>query len=149
MKIKRVIEIIFIVVAFAIVLAQAAGIFLDWREGRLVQNDIRKGARVTVLKINPRFPPGLLLEYENSSRHGIRKTRFRIVFESNAQEIARGDRDFGEVRPGEKKKILLESLSVLPSGNALTPKGRVKYRLFVSPNSKKPLPEITGELEIQ
>jgi len=148
-KIRRIIEIAFIVIASAVILAQAARIFLLWREGRLIQNEIRKGARVTVLRINPRFPPGLLLEYENSSRREIRKVRFWIVLESNGQEVARGDRDFGEVRPGEKKKILLESLSTLSSGSALSPKSRVKYRLFVSLNSKKPLPEITGEFEIQ
>lgn len=149
MKIKRIIEIVFIVIASAVILAQAARIFLIWREGRLIQNEIRKGARVAVLKINPRFPPGLLLEYENSSRHGVRKISFWIVFESNGQEVARGDRDLGEVRPGEKKKILLESLSLVPPGRVLSPKSRVKYRLFVSLNSKKPLPEIVGEFEIQ
>ncbi len=148
-KLKRIVEISFIVLASAVILAQAARIFLDWRESRLIQNEIRKGARVTVVKINPRFPPGLLLEYENSSRRDIRETYFWLVVESNGQEVARGDRDLGELRPGEKKKILLESLSVLSSGSAPSPKSRVKYRLFVSPNSKKPLPEITGEFEIQ
>jgi hypothetical protein len=148
-KIKRLIEIAFIVVASSVILAQAARIVLIWREGRLIQNEIRKGARVAVLKINPRFPPGLLLEYENSSRHGVRKISFWIVFESNGLEEARADRDLGNIQPGEKKIILLESLSVLTSGSTPSPKSLVKYRLFVSVNSKKPLPEITGEFEIQ
>ena len=149
MKIKRTIEILFIILASAAILGQAARILLDWRQNRLIQNEIRKGARVAVVKIIPRFPPALLLEFENSSRREIREVHFQLIFESNGQEVARGERDFGSVSAGATKLILLESLSVISSGRIPGPKTSLQYHLFVSPNSKKSLPEISGEFEIQ
>jgi hypothetical protein len=148
-KLKRVVEISFIVLVSAAILAQAASIFLSWMENKVVQKEIRKGARVSVAKIDPVFPPGVLLDFENSSRWTIREIHFRLVFENSGREVARADRDYGEVKPGEKKKILLKSValdSALPISAQIT---KVKYRLLVFPNSRKALPEITGEFKTQ
>lgn len=147
-KFKRIIEVSFLVLASAAVLAQAASILLGWRESRLVQNEIRKGSRVSVAKINPQFPPGLLVEFENGSRRTIQKIHFRLVFESGGQEVARADRDYGEVKPGEKKKILLQSVASVSSPRMLGRMTKVKYRLSVFPGYRKPLPEISGEIDL-
>jgi hypothetical protein len=148
-KLKRIIEISFIVIVSAALLAQAANIFLGWREGRLVQDEISKGARVSVERTDPRFPPGLLLDFENSSRRTINEIHFRLVFETTGEEVARADRDYGEVKPGEKKKILLKSVALVSSTPALREIKKLRYHLLVFPGGKKPLPEITGEIEIQ
>ncbi len=147
-KFKRIVEISFIVLASAAILTQAVSIFLSWRESRLIQKEIRKGSRVSVAKIDPRFPPGLLVEFENASRRTIQKIHFRLVFENGGREVARADRDYGEVKPGEKKKILLKSVASDVSPLMLGQASKVKYRLLVFPGYRKPLPEISGEIDL-
>ncbi len=68
-RIKRILEISFIVIIVAAVLAQATAIFLRWREGKRIRQEIWEGARVVVVKTDPQFPPGLLVHYENSGRY--------------------------------------------------------------------------------
>lgn len=148
-KIRRIIEISFLVLAGFAVLSQAARILLDWRESRLIQNEIRKGSRVSVAKANSQFPPGLLVEFENGSKRTIQKIHFRLVFESGGQEVARAGRDYGEVKPGEKKKILLQSVASVSSPPMSRQMTRLKYRLSVFPGYRKPLPEISGEIDVQ
>jgi hypothetical protein len=147
-KFKRVVEVSFLVLASLAVLAQAFRIFLGWRHGRLIQDEIRKGSRVSVLKINPRFPPGLLVEFDNSSRWTIPEIHFRVVFARAGKDVARADRDFGEIKPGEQKKILLQSVALGSSPPVLARVSGVKYRLLVFPGYRKPLPEITGEVDL-
>jgi hypothetical protein len=145
---KKIIERTFLVLVAVVILAQAVSIFLGWREGRRIRREIWENARVAVIKADPRFPPALLLEYENASRWAIERTHFRLTFEVNDQEVARTDRDYGELGPGKKVDILLQSVA---AGSAQTPGSRatLRYHLVVYPSNKKPLPEITGEILIK
>jgi hypothetical protein len=149
-KTKRIIEIAFVAVVVALVLIQAASLYLRWREGKRIREEIWKGARVTVVKTDPQFPPGLLVEYENTSRYTIGKTHFRLVFSINGLEVARTDRDYlKELKPGQKERILLKSGSTTPTGQAYGPPTKATYLLIVFPDMKKPLPMITGEIELR
>jgi hypothetical protein len=147
-RVKSIVEILFMVLASVAVLTQAARIFLGWREGRLAQKEIRKGSHVRVSKIDPRFPPGMLIEYDNDSQRTIREVRLRVVFESEGQVVASADRDYGEIKPGEKKLILLKSMALDVSPEDLSQIKSLKYRLLVYPGYRKPLPEITGEFDV-
>jgi hypothetical protein len=147
-RVKSIVEILFIVLASLAVLTQAARIFLGWREGRLVQKEIRKGSHVRVSRIDPRFPPGMLIEYDNDSQRTIREVRLRVVFESGGRVVASAERDYGEIKPGEKKLILLKSMAMDVSPGDLSRIRSLKYRLLVYPASRKPLPEITGEFDV-
>jgi hypothetical protein len=147
-RIKRIVEISFIVIVVAAVLAQATAIFLRWREGRRIREEIWKSARVSVVKTDPQFPPGLLVHYENSGRYTIDKTRFLLVIDLNGQEIARTEREYKAMKPGEKESVLLKSVaeSAHPEWPPVT---KVNYRLLVFPGQRKPLPELTGEIELR
>ncbi|MDH7511905.1 MAG: hypothetical protein QHH14_03040 [Clostridiales bacterium] len=148
-KIKRLVEITFLGVASAAILAQATVIFLDWRESRLIKKEIWQDSHAAVTRINPYFPPRLLVEFRNEGKWAVPKIRLEAVFERDGREIARAERDYGEVKPGEKRAIMLQSISLLPRDEALELPARVKYRLLVFPGSRKPLPEITGELDLK
>jgi len=149
-KLKRTIEILFVAVVVFLVLAQAAAMYLRWREGKRIREEICKGARATVVKTDPQFPPGLLVEYENGSRYAIAKTHFRLVFSVNGRDIARTDRDYmKEMKPGQKERILLKSVSTARAGQTWGPPMKAIYLLTVFPDMKKPLPMITGEIEMQ
>jgi len=132
-----------------LVLTQAASLYLRWREGKRIREEIWKGARVTVVKTDPQFPPGLLVEYENTSPYAIEKTHFRLVFSINGLEVARTDRDYlKELKPGQKERILLKSVSTAPAGQRWGPPTKATYLLVAFPNMKKPLPELRGEIEL-
>lgn len=148
-KIKRLIEITFLVVASAAILAQATVIFLGWRESRLIKKEAWQGSRAAVTKINPSFPPRLLVEFRNEGKWVVPKIRLEAVFEQNGREVARAERDYGEVRPGEKRTIMLESISFLSQGDSLEPPARIRYKLLVFPGSRKSLPEISGEFDLE
>jgi len=146
-RIKRIVEISFIVIMAAVLLAQATAIFLRWREGKRIREETWKSARVSVVKTDPQFPPGLLVHYENSGRYTIDKTRFLLVIDLNGQEIAQTEREYKSMKPGEKESVLLKS--VAESAQPEWPPGtRVHYRLLVFPGQRKPLPELTGEIEL-
>ncbi len=148
-KIKRLIEIIFLVVASAAILTQVFSIFLSWREGRLIKKEIWRGSRASVLKINPRFPPRLLIEFENQSKWPVPKVRLVASFVYNGREIARAEREHGEIKAGEKRTLLLHSVSLLQPEDGLKIPAKVTYKLLVYPGSKKPLPEISGDFELE
>jgi len=149
-KTKRIIEIAFVAVVALLVLTQAASLYLRWREGKRIREEIWKGARVTVVKTDPQFPPGLLVEYENASPYAIAKTHFRLVFSINGLEVARTDREYlKELKPGQKERILLKSGSTAPTGLTYGPPTKATYLLVAFPNMKKPLPELTGEIELR
>ncbi|MBM3285158.1 MAG: hypothetical protein FJY81_04735 [Candidatus Aminicenantes bacterium] len=148
-KVKRLIEVSFLVIVSAVVLAHIFVIFLGWRESRLIKKETRKSARAAVTRINPRFPPRLLVEFENAGKWPVRKMRLVAIFESDGREIARAEREYAEVKPGEKRTIMLESLSLLPPGESLELPAKIRYRLLVFPGSRKPLPEITGDFDIE
>ncbi len=71
-----------------------------------------------------------------------------MVFESGGRVVAGADRDYGEIKPGEKKLILLKSVALDVSPGDLSRIKSLKYRLLVYPGSRKPLPEITGEFDV-
>jgi hypothetical protein len=149
-KLKRTIEIAFVAVVVFLVLTQAATLYLRWREGKQIREEIWKGARVTVVKTDPRFPPGLLIEYENTSRYAVGKTHFRLVFSINGLDISRTDRDYEkELKPGQKERILLKSVSTAPAGQKWGQPTKATYVLIIFPDMKKPLPMITGEIELK
>jgi hypothetical protein len=131
------------------ILIQVLALFLRWREGRRIKQEIWESAQVSVLKIAPRFPPGLLLAYKNTGRRPIDVTHFRLVIELNGQEIARIDRDYGELKAGKMEDILLQSVSLLPPSQVLEPGRKVTYRILAFPLNKKPLPEIVGEFVLE
>lgn len=149
LKIKTVIQILFFVAVAVAVLAQLQSVYDRWRIGREIRAEIWKSARVAVIKLDPRFPPGMIVEYENGSRYTVETTHFRLVFETGTRPVARADRDFRALRPGEKKHVLLESVTVSPSARPPGRGTKLTYHLLVFPNNRKPLPEITGELEVR
>jgi hypothetical protein len=146
-KLKRVVEIAFLAVASLALIAQAASIYLGWRHGKAVDKEILKSSKVEVIKTDPRFPPALLVAYTNSGRLPIGKTHFRLVIELNSQEIARIDRDYGELKAGKTESVLLQSVTPIAGSRTIEPGTDLTYRLLVFPNNKKPLPEIIGHLE--
>jgi hypothetical protein len=148
-KLKRIIEVVFLAVAAVVLIVQLISIYIGWRHGKSVDREILQGARVTVVKSVPQFPPGFLVEYENSGKFPITETHFRLTVELDATVIARIDRDYGEINPGKTERLLLQTVAsaspapAIESGTALT------YRLYVFPNNKKPLPELSGQITIQ
>jgi hypothetical protein len=147
-RIKRIVEISFFVIMAAVLLAQAAAIFLRWREGRRIRQEIWQSAHVAVLKTDPQFPPGLLVHYENSGRYTIDKTRFLLVIEFNGQEIARTEREYKAMNPGEQESVLLKS-GAESAQREWPPGTKVHYRLLVFPGQRKPLPELSGEIDLR
>lgn len=148
-KAKRLIEITFLVAASAAILAQATVIILGWRENKLIKKAIWQGSHATVTKINPAFPPRLLVEFKNEGKWAVPKIRLQAVFEQDGREVARAERDYGEVKPGEKRAIMLQSVSLLPPNEIPELPARIQYRLLVFPGSRKPLPEISGEFDLE
>jgi hypothetical protein len=148
-KLKKVVEVGFITLASLALIAQVTSIYLGWRHGRAVDKEILKNCAVRVLDTNPHFPPALLVAYTNSGRLPIEKTHFRLIFEQNAQEVARIDRDYGVLKPGKKESVLLQSVVPLAGGLTIEPGTSLTYRLLVFPNKKKPLPEITGLITVR
>jgi hypothetical protein len=149
LKLKKIIQIAFFVVVAMAVLDQAAIVYSQWRAGREIRADIWKNARVAVLKTDPRFPPGLLVEYMNGSRYAVEKTRFKLTFMLGAQTVAAIERDFREMKPIKTEHVLLESVVTPPSATPPPPGTKLAYRLLVFPGQRKPLPEITGEIELR
>jgi len=148
-KLKKVVEVGFITLASLALIAQVTSIYLGWRHGKAVDREILKNSRVEVIKANPRFPPALLVAYTNSGRLPIEKTHFRLIFEQNAQEVARIDRDYGELKLGKTESVLLQSVTPVTSLRTIEPGTSLTYRLLVFPNKKKPLPEITGLITVR
>ena len=147
-KLKRVVEVGFLAVASLALIAQATSIYLGWRHGRVVDREIWKNSKVEVIKTDPRFPPALLVAYTNSGRLPIGKTHFRLIIERNAQEVARIDRYYGELKAGKKESVLLQSVTPVAASRTIEAGTNLTYRLLVFPNNKKPLPEIVGEIEV-
>jgi len=148
-KLKRVVEVGFLVIACLVLIAQATSVFLGWRHGRAVDKEILRNSKVEVTKTDPRFPPALLVAYTNSGRLPVEKTHFRLVIELNAVEVARIDRDYGQLKPGKTESVLLQSVPPINSSRTIEPGTSLTYRLLVFPNKKKPLPEISGRLEVR
>lgn len=148
-KLKKVVEVSFLTIASLALLAQAASIYLGWRHGKAVDREILKSAKAEVIKTDPRFPPALLVAYTNSGRLPIGKTHFRLIIEHNAHEIARIDRDYGELKPGKRESVLLQSVPPLTGYQTVEPGTSLTYRLLVFPNKKKPLPELSGQISVQ
>ena len=146
-KLKRVVEVGFLTIASLVFIAQATSVFLSWRHGRVVDKEILKSCKVEVVKTDPRFPPALLVAYTNSGRLPVEKTHFRLVIELDAVEVARIDRDYGELKPGKTESVLLQSVPPINSSRTIEPGTSLTYRLLVFPNKKKPLPEISGTIE--
>ena len=139
-KLKRVVEVGFLTVASLAFIAQATSVYLGWRHGKAVDKEILKNCKVEVVKVDPRFPPALLIAYTNSGRLPVRKTHFRLVIERGLQEVARIDRDYGELRPGKTESVLLQSVPPINAPWAIEPGTSLTYRLLVFP---------TGRLEVR
>jgi hypothetical protein len=148
-KLKRVVEVGFLTIASLAFIAQATSIYLNWRHGKAVDKEIWKNARAEVIKTDPRFPPALLVAYTNSGHLPVEKTHFRLVIEQNVQEVARIDRDYGILKAGKTESVLLQSVTPVNVSRTVEPGSTLTYHLLVFPNKKKPLPEITGRLEVR
>jgi len=148
-KLKRIVEVAFLAVASIVLIAQLISIYLGWRHGKSVDREILEGARVAVVKTAPQFPPAFLVEYENSGRLPIANTHFRLTIELDAIEIARIDRDYGEIKPGKTERLLLQAVASASPSPKIGPGTQLTYRLSVFPNNKKPLSELTGQIIIQ
>ncbi len=147
-KLKRIIEVAFLAVACTVLFAQIITIYLGWRHGKTVDKEILKGTRAAVVKVVPRFPPAFLVEYENSGRLPIAKTHFRMSVEQDAAEIARTERDYGEIKSGKTERLLLQTVPSASPHPKIEPGAKLTYRLLVFPNNKKPLPELSGQVKV-
>jgi len=148
-KLKRVVEVGFITIASLALIAQVTSIYLGWRHGKAVDREILRNCRVEVIKTDPRFPPALLVAYTNSGRLPVGKTHFRLAIKKNALEVARIDRDYGELKPGKTESVLLQSVVPLTGARTIEPGTELTYRLLVFPNKKKSLPELNGQIIVQ
>jgi hypothetical protein len=148
-KLKRIVEVAFLAVASMVLIAQLISIYLGWRHGKSVDREILQGARVAVVKTVAEFPPAFLIEYENSGRLPIANTHFRLTIELDAVEIARIDRDYGEIKPGKTERLLLQTVASASPSPTVEPGTRLSYRLSVFPNNKKPMAELSGQITIQ
>jgi hypothetical protein len=148
-KAKRIVEIAFLMVAGLVLIAQATSIYLGWRHGKAVDREILKNATVEIVKTDPRFPPAFLVAYTNSGRLPIDKTHFRLVIELGLQEVARTDRDYGELKPGRTESVLLQSVTPLAGYRNVERGTSLTYHLLVFPNNKKPLPELSGQITVR
>ncbi len=149
LKLKTIIQAAFFAAVAMAVLVQAASVYSRWRSSRQVRADIWANARVTVLKTDPRFPPGLLVEYVNGSRFAIDKSRFDLTVLLGSQVVARNERMFREVKPGQTVHVLLQSVASDPGATPPPPGSGLEYKLSVFAGQRKPLPEVTGEIEIR
>ncbi len=149
LKLKTIIQAAFFAAVAVAVLVQAASVYSRWRSGRQVRADIWANARVTVLKTDPRFPPGILVEYVNGSPFAIDKSRFALSFLLGSQVVATNERLFREVKPGQTVHVLLQSVASDPAAPPPAPGSRLAYKLVVFAGQRKPLPEVSGELEIR
>jgi hypothetical protein len=149
LKLKTIIQVTFFAAVAMAVLVQAASVYSRWRSGRQVRADIWANARVTVLKTDPRFPPGILVEYVNGSRFAIDKSRFDLTFLLGSQVAATNERMFREVKPGQKVHVLLQSVASDPAATSPPAGTKLEYKLSVFAGQRKPLPEVTGEIEIR
>jgi hypothetical protein len=147
-KLKRIFEVAFLVVACVVLLAQVITIYLGWRHGKSIDREILEGSRAAVVKIVPQFPPAFLVEYENSGRLPIAKTHFRLTIERDGAEIARTDRDYGEIKPGKTERLLLQTVPSVSPAPTMESGAKLTYRLLVFPNYKKPLPEMSGQITV-
>jgi hypothetical protein len=145
-KLKRVVEVGFLAIAALVLIAQATSIYLGWRHGKVVDREIWKSCKVEVIKSDARFPPALLVSYTNSGHLPVGKTHFRLVIELNSQEVARIDRDYGELKAGKTESVLLQSVAPVTGSQTIGPGTELTYRLLVFPNNKKPLPELSGQI---
>ncbi len=146
---KKIIQLLFFAVVTAAVLAQLSGVYSRWRIGREIRAEIWRGARLEILKTDPRFPPSLLLAYSNTSQYSIAESRFRLTFVLGTQVVASAEREFREVPAGRTDHVLVESVRTSAAAAPPPPGTKLTYHLLVYPGQRKPLPEITGEIEIR
>jgi hypothetical protein len=149
LKLKTVVQAAFFASVAIAILFQAASVYSRWRTGRQIRAEVWANARVTVLRTDPRFPPGILLEYVNGSRFAIDKSRFNLTFTLAGRPAAAAERDFREVKPGQTVHVLLQSVATDPAAAPPPPGTRLAYTITVLPGQRKPLPEVAGELEIR
>jgi len=143
---KKIIERTFFIALAGVViflLIQAAS---SWRNDRMFQKNVLTSCRAAVVEVDPAFPPGLLVEFENRGRIELSPTHVRLVFYRGEREISRLDRDLS-IKPMEKGTIRLKSAAINgPTGSPPPPGSKVRYSLMIFPLNKKPLPELTGDL---
>jgi hypothetical protein len=146
---KKIIQILFFAVVTVAVLAQLSSVYSRWRIGREIRAEIWRGAQVTVLKTDSRFPPSLLLAYANTSQYSIAESRFKLTFTLGTEVVASAEREFREVPSGATDHVLLESVRTATAEAPPPPGTKLAYHLLVYPGQRKPLPQITGEIEIR
>jgi hypothetical protein len=143
---KKAIERTFIVALAGVAIFFAIRAASSWWKDRKFQKDVLASCRAAVVEVDPAFPPGLLVEFENEGRIELSPTHVRLVFYHNDREISRLDKDLS-IKPMEKGTIRLKSSVERGSTGSPPPPGfRVRYSLMIYPLNKKPLPEITGDL---
>jgi hypothetical protein len=147
-KLKRIVEAVFLAVASTVLIAQLVSVYLGWRHGKSVDREILRAAHAEIVRIIAQFPPAFLVTYRNSGRLPITKTHFRLIIELEAAEIARTDRDYGEIEPGKAEDVLLQTVPSVSPPPKVEPGAKLTYRLYVFPNNKKSLPELSGEITV-
>jgi hypothetical protein len=131
------------VVAFILIQAAVSG----WRN-RDVENKILASCRLAVLGEDPGFPPALRIELVNGSGRDLSPTHIRLVFYLADRQVSRLDENH-PLQAGETLKLLLQSIA---SGDGAPPPptgSRIRYSLLVFPLSKRPLPEIRGDMILE
>jgi hypothetical protein len=129
--------------ATAVVLG-AGLIIRAWWNSLVSQQQLLAAAHVSVIGLNDSFPPALTIDFENVGDAIIGQTHFRLVFEVDGGQISRADEDHGNFKPGEKRRMILQSRSAKASPSLKSYPVYAKYTLIVIPGWGKQLPAISG-----
>ena len=130
--------------ATAVVLSAGLIIRACWNS-LVSQQKLLAASHIPVIGLNDSFPPALTIDFENVGDTIIGQTHFRLVFEADGRQISRADEDHGDFKPGEKRRIILQSRSANASPPLKSYPGYAKYTLIVIPGWGKQLPAISGE----
>jgi len=137
-----------ILAGLGIVLACGYGGLRYWQE-RTAERRLIAASHVSVVEVHAVFPPALIVDFENAGEVPIARTHFRLAFEVEGREISRADEDVLNIRPGEKRRIVLRSRSSGPSPFHASGPVPARYELVVLPEWIKGVPTMSGEFILQ
>ena len=137
-----------LLVGLAVVLACGYVGLHYWREWA-AERRLIEVSRVAVVELRAAYPPELVVDFENGGEVTIERTHFRLTIEAEGHEISRADVDVLHIRPGEKRRIVLQSRVSGPTRFHVSGPTPAQYALVVLPEWLRGLPAISGEFVLQ